>query len=51
MDEELESKMYFHIIERLSKANFIHYETSNFALPGNQSAHNLIYWKNEHYLD
>ncbi|HHU80846.1 MAG: radical SAM family heme chaperone HemW [Bacilli bacterium] len=50
MDEELESKMYFHIIERLSKANFIHYETSNFALPGNQSAHNLIYWKNEHYL-
>lgn len=50
MDEELESKMYYHIIERLANAGFVHYEISNFSLPGYESRHNLIYWKNEHYL-
>lgn len=50
MDEDLESNMYFHLIERLTKAGFIHYEISNFCLPGYECLHNLVYWKNEHYL-
>lgn len=28
---------------------FDHYEISNFALPGRQARHNLVYWRNEAY--
>lgn len=30
-------------------ANYDHYEISNYARPGHQSRHNLIYWHNEAY--
>jgi oxygen-independent coproporphyrinogen-3 oxidase len=30
-------------------AHFDHYEISNFALPGRQATHNLVYWQNESY--
>ena len=33
----------------LAKKGFIHYEISNWCLPGYESKHNLTYWKNEHY--
>lgn len=49
-DEELELEMYWHTINVLSKHNFVHYEISNFALPGMEARHNLIYWHNEEYL-
>ena len=41
--------MYQTICERLKKAGFVHYEVSNFALPGYESLHNLNYWNNGEY--
>ena len=49
IDEELDEKMYFKIIEFLKKFDIHQYETSNFSKPGYESKHNLIYWNNEHY--
>lgn len=49
LDEEIESNMYFYIIDYLSNLGYIHYETSNFAKEGYESRHNLTYWNNENY--
>jgi oxygen-independent coproporphyrinogen III oxidase len=35
---------------RLASAGYDHYEISNWALPGQRSAHNLKYWRREPYL-
>jgi len=35
--------------KKLISKGYIHYEISNFALPGYESKHNLTYWKNEQY--
>ena len=49
INEELDSKMYFTIINYLKKHKYNHYEISNFALKGYESRHNLSYWNNEEY--
>lgn len=49
IDEEVESEMYYNIIEVLKKNNYIHYEISNFSKRGYESIHNLTYWNNERY--
>lgn len=49
-DEELELQMFWHGIEYLTGNGFKHYEISNFARPGREANHNLIYWHNEEYL-
>ena len=49
IDEELESDMYYNIIDMLRKNNYIHYEISNFSKEGYESNHNLTYWNNNHY--
>lgn len=49
-DEATEAEMYDVVIERLGHAGYRHYEISNFAKPGRQARHNLIYWHNEDYL-
>ncbi len=49
-DEELELEMYWYTVDYLAGQGFIHYEISNFALPGREAVHNLIYWHNEEYL-
>ena len=48
-DEDEETEMYLYIIKRLREAGYVHYEISNFALPGCESRHNLTYWRNESY--
>jgi len=49
-DEDLAADMYEWAEERLDRAGYLHYEISNWARPGCESRHNLIYWHNEPYL-
>jgi len=47
--EELESDMYYYIINYLHNLGYNHYEISNFSKDGYESIHNLTYWSNEEY--
>ena len=46
-EEQLE--MFSVIHQELSARNFARYEISNYALPGFESKHNLLYWTDEEY--
>jgi oxygen-independent coproporphyrinogen III oxidase len=48
--EDDELSMYGRAIDLLESAGFEHYEISNFAQPGRQCRHNLVYWANEAYF-
>ena len=48
IDEDLEADMYEQICRTLERNGFMHYEVSNFALPGYESVHNTNVW---HYDD
>ncbi len=50
LDEDLEADMYEYIEKILIEKGFIHYEISNFALPGYQSKHNLGYWEYNDFI-
>lgn len=43
-DDEFIREEYLFVSEYLRKLGFVHYEVSNFALPGYESKHNLKYW-------
>lgn len=49
-DEDEHARMYRTAGEVLVRAGYGHYEISNFAKPGRESRHNLIYWNNQEYL-
>lgn len=49
VDNEVEAKMFELVIEKLTKAGFVHYEISNFTR-GKRSSHNMTYWKNDDYI-
>lgn len=49
-DEGLEADMFLATIDVLGAAGFRQYEISNFARPGCESKHNLVYWRNEPYI-
>ena len=49
-DEELSRQMYNHLIAATRQVGFLHYEISNFALPGFHSRHNSSYWQGIPYL-
>ncbi|WP_418790702.1 radical SAM family heme chaperone HemW [Phosphitispora sp. TUW77] len=49
-DEEAELEMYRYAINILAGNGYKHYEISNFAFPGKEARHNLIYWFNKEYL-
>ena len=50
IDEETENAMYDALCERLKQAGFMHYEVSNFALPGYEAKHNSRYWDHTPYI-
>jgi len=50
VDEESERTMYAHTIDRLAAAGLAMYEISNFARPGHECRHNLVYWTNDAYF-
>jgi oxygen-independent coproporphyrinogen III oxidase len=49
-EEELDREMYHNGIDLLNKKGLKQYEISNFAAPGYECKHNLIYWENKEYL-
>ncbi|MEK6676277.1 MAG: radical SAM family heme chaperone HemW [Planctomycetota bacterium] len=49
-DEDLEAEMFLATIDVLGEAGYRQYEISNFARPGCESKHNLMYWRNEPYI-
>ncbi|MHC4698647.1 MAG: radical SAM family heme chaperone HemW [Planctomycetota bacterium] len=49
-DEQLEADMYLLTGDMLSEAGYEQYEISNYARPGRQCQHNLIYWHNGPYI-
>ena len=50
IDEETENAMYDMLCERLQQAGYVHYEVSNFALPGYEAKHNSSYWNGTPYV-
>jgi oxygen-independent coproporphyrinogen-3 oxidase len=49
-DPDLAAGMYELAEARLAGAGFAHYEISNWARPGRECHHNLVYWRNGDYL-
>ena len=50
VDEELSVSLFSTLINRLTKAGYLHYEISNFARPGYISQHNSSYWLGKKYI-
>jgi oxygen-independent coproporphyrinogen-3 oxidase len=48
-DEQLEADMFLACKDHLESCGYEQYELSNYAKPGYQCLHNLIYWKNGSY--
>lgn len=48
--EDIEAALYEETVAYLTACGYHHYEISNFACPGYECAHNLIYWDNAEYL-
>ncbi len=49
-EEEEAERQYFTVSSMLRSEGFIHYEISNYALPGYECRHNLKYWRREEYV-
>lgn len=50
VDDDFSAEEFKMLSEKLKTAGYVHYEVSNFCLPGMESKHNAGYWKNEKYL-
>ncbi len=50
VDEETSLEMFRNLSSRLRSEGYVHYEISNWALPGFESRHNSLYWKGAPYL-
>ena len=50
IDDELEAQMYEHTCSQLEEAGLKHYELSNWARPGEECRHNLLYWSGGNWL-
>lgn len=49
-DDETAASLYDYTLARCAKEGLRRYEVSNFARPGQESRHNLAYWRGEAYL-
>jgi oxygen-independent coproporphyrinogen-3 oxidase len=50
VDDEMSDLQYKMLETKLHDAGFVHYEISNFALPGFLSRHNSAYWNKQQYI-
>jgi oxygen-independent coproporphyrinogen-3 oxidase len=49
--DDAKAEQHFNMLRsRLEEAGFIHYEISNFALPGHEAKHNSRYWETKPYI-
>ena len=49
-DEDLAANLYMQTHRTLEKAGLEAYEVSNYAIPGSESLHNLVYWRGGDYV-
>ena len=49
-DGDLAADMYLYAEDVLQGGGYAHYEISNWAQPGHECRHNLVYWRNRSYL-
>ena len=49
-DGDLAADMYLAAEMKTAEAGLRHYEISNWAIPGRESRHNLLYWRNRPFL-
>ena len=49
-DDDSTAEQYLFAVEELAKRGYGQYEISNFAKPGRESRHNLLYWRGEEYV-
>ena len=49
-DDEVCVREWELLCRRLDEAGYMHYEISNFALPGYEAVHNSAYWRHSPYL-
>lgn len=49
-NDDVQAEMYEQTRIVLTKVGYEHYEISNFCLPGMESRHNLLYWKNAPFI-
>jgi len=49
-EDDVVADLYVETVERLRRGGLEQYEISNFARPGEESRHNLRYWRREEYL-
>lgn len=50
MPDELCARQYKRLCSALEEAGYVHYEISNFALPGHEAVHNSAYWSRKPYV-
>lgn len=48
--DDAQSTQFDRLMERMELAGLVHYEISNFGLPGHRSRHNTSYWEGVPYL-
>jgi oxygen-independent coproporphyrinogen-3 oxidase len=49
-DLDLQADMFEWSVERMKRSGYQHYEVSNWARPGRECRHNLVYWRNGDWL-
>jgi oxygen-independent coproporphyrinogen-3 oxidase len=49
-DDETLAELFLQTAEYLGREGYVHYEVSNYALPGHESRHNRKYWRRVPYL-
>ncbi|MDE7145138.1 MAG: radical SAM family heme chaperone HemW [Duncaniella sp.] len=49
-EEQILTEMYRYLCEATRDAGYLHYEISNFALPGKEAVHNSSYWDGSTYI-
>ena len=50
VDEDLSLRFFTRLVHTLRQAGYVHYEISNFCLPGHYARHNTSYWQGIPYL-